>query len=61
MSGQPGFDTLTLTNPSGFAGLDGVFRFGQDGVIERAQAILEVTPDGAVVRVPAAQSFAAGT
>ena len=61
MSAGTGFDTLTLTSPSGFAGLDGVFRFRQDGVVERAQAILEVTPDGSVVRVPAAQSFAAGT
>ena len=61
MSSQPGFDRMTLTNPSGFAGLDGVFRFGQDGVVERALAILEVTPDGSVVRVPAAQSFAAGS
>ncbi len=61
IGGRPGFDTLTLTNPSGFAGLDGVFRFGQDGVVERALAILEVTPDGSVVRVPAAQSFVAGT
>ncbi len=61
MSDRPGFDIVTLTNPSGFAGLDGVFRFRQDGVVERAQAILEVTQDGSVVRVPAAQSFAAGT
>lgn len=58
---RPGFDIATLTNPSGFAGLDGVFRFGEDGVVERALAILEVTPDGAVVRVPAAQSFVAGS
>ncbi len=61
MPDRPGFDILTLTNPSGFAGLDGVFRFRQDGVVERALAILEVTSDGSIVRVPAAQSFVAGS
>ena len=61
IQGRPAFDTATLTNPNGFAGMDGVFRFNQNGVVERALAILEVTQDGSVVRVPAAQSFTPGT
>lgn len=61
MQDRPSFDSVTLTNPYGFAGMDGVFRFNQNGVVERALAILEVTQDGSVVRVPAAQSFTPGT
>jgi len=32
-----------LTNPRGFAGIDGVFRFREDGLSERGLAILEVS------------------
>ncbi|NNG03860.1 MAG: penicillin-binding protein activator [Inquilinus sp.] len=57
MPDGPGYDMDTLTSTSGFAGMDGVFRFGEDGVVDRALAILEVQPEGPVVRVPAATSF----
>jgi ABC-type branched-subunit amino acid transport system substrate-binding protein len=41
---QPGrspFDYASLTNPNGFAGLDGVFRFRSDGLAERGLAMLQ--------------------
>jgi len=40
--GSPAYDHATLTNPSGFIGLDGVFRFGNDGLVERGLAVLEI-------------------
>ena len=51
------FSHDAIANPNGFAGYDGIFRFGADGVAERGLAILEVTPrDFKVVR-PAPDSF----
>lgn len=52
------FARSELTQPSGFAGLDGIFRFRQDGRVERGLAVLEVTEDDARVIDPAPQSFA---
>ena len=47
-----------LTNASGFAGIDGVFRFRPDGTNERGLAVLRVSPHGGQVISPAAaQSF----
>jgi hypothetical protein len=40
--GGPDFSIATLTAPSGFAGRDGIFRFGADGAVERGLAVLEV-------------------
>jgi hypothetical protein len=40
--GSQRFSESVLTNPSGFAGADGFFRFRQDGTNERALAVLEV-------------------
>jgi ABC-type branched-subunit amino acid transport system substrate-binding protein len=48
-----------LTNPSGFAGIDGVFRFRNDGTSQRGLAILRVTPSGGQVVVPALRTFSA--
>ncbi|MGH6989815.1 MAG: penicillin-binding protein activator, partial [Stellaceae bacterium] len=56
--GGPNFSESALTNPSGFVGLDGVFRFDSDGVVQRELAVLEVEPGGAKVIDPAPQSFA---
>ena len=36
-----------LTNPSGFTGIDGVFRFRRDGTNQRGLAMMRVTPKGA--------------
>ena len=53
------FTPDALANPSGFAGGNGIFRFGRDGVPEHALAILQVTPEGNIVLDPAAESFTA--
>ncbi len=38
--GRPDFAHAAITNPNGFAGIDGIFRFRPDGLVERGQAIL---------------------
>ena len=50
----------TLTNPNGFAGLDGIFRLTPTGTVERGLAVNEVTVDGARVVDPAPVSFVGG-
>jgi ABC-type branched-subunit amino acid transport system substrate-binding protein len=59
--GMQRFSEQVLTNPSGFAGIDGVFRFRPEGTNERGLAVLRVTPSGAQVISPAPKSFAPGT
>ncbi len=49
-----------LTDPSGFAGADGLFRFRNDGIAERGLAVVEVMPRGLKVLDPAPNSFTAG-
>ena len=51
------FTVQTLTNPSGFAGQDGVFRFRQDGTNERALAVLQVTNRTAQIVSPPPKGF----
>jgi len=52
------FSPGILTNPQGFAGVDGLFRLNLDGTITRAYAIKEVVPNGQPKEiVPAAKSF----
>ena len=55
--GQKRFAPETLTNASGFAGIDGVFRFRPDGSNQRGLAVLKVTPSGGQVIAPAPRSF----
>ena len=55
--GAQRFSEDVLTNPSGFAGIDGIFRFKADGTNERGLAILRVTPNGGQVISPAPKSF----
>jgi ABC-type branched-subunit amino acid transport system substrate-binding protein len=59
--GTQRFSDQVLTNPSGFAGIDGVFRFRPEGPNERGLAVLRVTPSGGQVVSPAPKSFAPGT
>ncbi len=59
--GAQRFSEQVLTNSSGFAGIDGVFRFRADGTNERGLAVLRVTPGGGQVVSPAPKSFAPGT
>lgn len=51
------FSPQILTNPSGFTGLDGLFRFRPDGTNERGLAVFRVTPAGPVPISPAPRSF----
>lgn len=53
----PDFSPATLTQPNGFAGIDGIFRLTQDGAVERGLAVLEVRREGPVVIDPAPQTF----
>jgi branched-chain amino acid transport system substrate-binding protein len=53
------FSADTLTNPSGFAGIDGVFRFRRDGTNQRGLAIMRVTPNGGEIIAPAPRTFSA--
>ncbi|HEY7808962.1 MAG TPA: penicillin-binding protein activator [Allosphingosinicella sp.] len=46
-----------LRNFQGFPGLDGAFRFGSDGVAERALEVREVTATGTTVVSPAPRGF----
>ena len=59
--GPQRFSEQVLTNPSGFAGIDGVFRFRSDGINERGLAVLRVAPSGGQVVSPAPRSFQPGT
>jgi branched-chain amino acid transport system substrate-binding protein len=55
--GPDPFSHEAILNPSGFTGVDGLFRFTQEGLVQRGLAILEVQPQGAVVVSPAPASF----
>ena len=59
--GAKRFAPETLTNGSGFAGIDGVFRFRADGSNQRGLAVLKVTPSGGQVIAPAPRTFGSGT
>jgi len=54
--GRP-FPARTLRDPGGFVGVDGAFRFGRDGVAERALEIREVNATGTTIVSPAPRGF----
>ena len=53
----PDFSPAAITDRSGFAGVDGVFRFRPDGIAERGLAVVEVEAEGLRVINPAPQAF----
>lgn len=55
------FRRADITDPKGFAGIDGLFRLLPDGRSERGLAVLEVTPDGFDVIGEAPKAFDAGS
>jgi ABC-type branched-subunit amino acid transport system substrate-binding protein len=60
--GSQRFAESVLTNPSGFAGADGVFRFKPDGTNDRALAVLEIRNSAAAMASPAPKALeASGT
>ena len=52
------YTEATLTNPDGFSGIDGIFRFRRDGTSERGLAVYEVSGGAPRVLEPAPRSFA---
>src|SRR5712671_5516093 len=57
--GAQRFAPETLTNPSGFAGIDGLFRFRSDGTNERGLAVMKVTSGGGTPVAGSPKSFGA--
>jgi ABC-type branched-subunit amino acid transport system substrate-binding protein len=54
--GRP-FPARALRDSGGFAGVDGAFRFGRDGIAERALEVREVNATGTIVVSPAPRGF----
>ncbi len=56
---KPGksFPALKLRDEGGFLGLDGVFRFGRNGIVERAMEVREVRAGQVVIIEPAPAQF----
>jgi hypothetical protein len=55
--GAQRYSQSVLTNPSGFNGVDGVFRFRADGANERGLAVMQVSAGSASVISPAPPKF----
>jgi branched-chain amino acid transport system substrate-binding protein len=55
--GPQRFSAPVLTNPSGFTGLDGLFRFRSDGTNERGLSVFRVSPSGGQVIAPPPRGF----
>ncbi|HEV2747504.1 MAG TPA: penicillin-binding protein activator [Allosphingosinicella sp.] len=51
------FPERELRSDEGFAGVDGAFRFGRDGVAERSLEVLQVGAGGATIVSPAPRGF----
>jgi branched-chain amino acid transport system substrate-binding protein len=56
-NGKDPFSQQAILNPSGFTGVDGLFRFTPQGLVQRGLAVLEVDPGSDKVVSPAPQSF----
>lgn len=56
---RPGsdFPESALRDPGGFSGIDGAFRFGRDGIAQRALEVQEIRDGHTVVVSPAPASF----
>jgi ABC-type branched-subunit amino acid transport system substrate-binding protein len=57
--GAQRFAAETLTNPSGFAGIDGLFRFRSDGTNQRGLAVMRVASGGGQAVAGSPKSFGA--
>ena len=51
------FPARALTDPTGFAGVDGAFRFNRDGIAERALEVREINAAGTTIVSPAPRGF----
>jgi ABC-type branched-subunit amino acid transport system substrate-binding protein len=55
--GPQRFSDQVLTNPSGFSGVEGIFRFRPEGTNDRGLSVVRVTPSGPQVVSPAPKAF----
>lgn len=54
------FTREALTDPNGFSGIDGIFRFNPDGTTDRGLAVLRIDPGGGLTVIsPAPRTFQA--
>ena len=54
---RPAYNHSSITNPNGFAGVDGIFRFRADGIVERGLAVLEYNKGTIIVIDKAPKTF----
>ena len=54
---RPYFTEESLRNQNGFVGIDGIFRFDEDGIAQRGLAVIEIRPRDFQVISNAPQSF----
>jgi ABC-type branched-subunit amino acid transport system substrate-binding protein len=60
--GAQRFSDQVLTNSSGFAGIDGLFRFRADGTNQRGLAVMRVAPGGGqIISAPPRAFSGSGT
>ena len=55
--GTPDYSDTALTNAIGFAGVEGIFRLGKNGIAERGLAIREIQKEGIKTIKPAPSAF----
>lgn len=58
--GENGITDAAIQNPSGFSGIDGIFRFRADGTNQRGLAVMQIGNGVAQIVSPAPRSFAQG-
>jgi len=58
-AGAGGYTNTVLTNPSGFAGTDGVLRLEPTGEVERGLAVFQVAPGSPIITSPAPTQLSA--
>ena len=51
------FPVARLTDPGGFTGIDGAFRFGRDGIVERALEVQQAGSGGSTIVSAAPRGF----
>ncbi|MBB3770599.1 ABC-type branched-subunit amino acid transport system substrate-binding protein [Angulomicrobium tetraedrale] len=59
--GESGISDAAIQNPSGFTGIDGIFRFRADGTNQRGLAVMQIGNGAAQIVSPAPRSFAQAT
>ncbi|HEY9214552.1 MAG TPA: ABC transporter substrate-binding protein, partial [Ancylobacter sp.] len=55
--GEAGLNDTAIQNPSGFSGIDGIFRFRSDGTNQRGLAIMQIGNGTSQIVDPAPRSF----